>query len=820
MRSVRLEQSIKTALLQLGQATELAQTISDVESRDHLLQEIGLSLIELDALETAEAIAQAMNYETRDYRNGEKLRVQLEQTLIETYVRSEQMSQARRIAENSPPNIRAVHWAKVAESLVDQNRLEEATALLDLISDDSSAQNYQQQSVIREINRAYIGAEQFEAAQAFWQQQSSRFPTSDVSGLREIAIWSGWAGQLEKARTILDQIPEDYRAGTLLDLVPLYHYQNQPEQAKSLLDEARQLFDNKTWSGHYLQDKFETMNQLALAYAYIGDSETARQVLTAAEQEASELSGGVYSNSDWVGAFANIGAFDRAMALLSTTSAGQRHEARLKIASVYVDSGQYDSAITLLSQISSSALFPYLEERRELFDRIVEESLEQEKINTAKRVAQVIENPLESTPVWVKIASFYQEKEQTDAAIGVLDETLATVLPLETLNSAADRNADYEVSNAGLLIAIAKGYWAVEQTDQAIETAEAAIASIQNFQSDSQSRWYGNNDLETIIQLGRDWNVPELQSTALRELASRIEPVALSELSSSSQYYQLIRLSRLAYDPNQPSSDFLDRNLALLETVLEETPEDRRLGVLHDLASFYSDVGRTDQARTAIEEILTLIAPLSAEQQRGHYPRLATIAFQHADLEASLQILPRVSDKQQIEVLTRLVQQSAIEDDTAQTIRYFEQLLEVSERSLSRGDRDSLLLELSRSYMGEYLDGFYYFSSLDTSAEVALMMRLPQHLSEPYQQVGVWTSLVLELPPTERAQVYEALSATLKEIPMSYNKRARLMFGVEAALNVQAFEQATQIAYGLDGEYCRMALSWIETVKEQRDRNS
>ena len=809
--------SVKKAVSQLSQAAELAQTISDVENRDRLLRDIGFILVELDALENAEAIAQAMNYETRD-RTGSNLRSRLEKTLIRAYVRADRMPQAQRIAAKSPPNVSPQYWAVVAEALVEQNMLVEATALLDRVSDSTASYDYQQRSVISQINQAYIGAEQFEAAQAFLQQQSFEFSGDGTRELQKIATWAGRSGQLAQARVIADQIPENYRAGTLLDLARLHQYQNQPAQASALLDELQQLLADGNWPSNYSPDRFALKTAVAIAYADLGDSETAGQVLLAFEQDASAQARGAYLTGEQVSAFARIGAFDLAMALLDEASAGQRHEARLSLASVYIDRRQYDPAITILSQIPSSALAPYLEEQQGLFDQIVEDSLEQDSDRPAKRVAQLTENPLNSIPVWIKIASFYQKKQQSEAAISLLDETLAMVMPLETLNSPADRNADYEVSNAGLLIAIAKGYWAAGQREKAVETAEMAIASIQNFQSDSQSRWYGKNDLEAIAQLGLDWQIPELQSVAVREIESRLDAATADERSSSNQYYQLISLARLAYNPNQPDSDVLNRSLAELEEILEQTPDVQRLSSLHNLAALYSKVDRPDKARATIEEVLTLIAPLAAEEQSRNYARLAAATLQNAEIEASFQILPRLSSARQIELLTDLVRQFAQADDTDQMIRYFEQLVELGERSLSQGDLDRLLLDLSYELSGLITEETYS-QKPRTSAQVALMMRLPQHISDAQSRSVAWISFAPNLPPAEAAQSYEVLSATLKEIPTSYNKRTFLWLWIEKALSHGAFEQATQIAYGLDGDYCRMALSWIETAKQQSDRN-
>ncbi|MGB3768636.1 MAG: ankyrin repeat domain-containing protein, partial [Phormidesmis sp.] len=799
------DQPAEMALSQLSQAGALAQTISDVEIRDRLLQGIGLRSVELGALEEAQAIAQAMNYET--YGAMGRSRPELEQAVIKAYMQSGQTAQALSIAESAPPNVRAQYWEAATGALVDQNLLAEAAALLNRIPDDSIFDdNYRQQAISR-INQAYIGAGQFEAAQTLLQQQPFKQVGDEASGLREIALWAGRSGQLEMARAIAQQIPENYRAGTLVELAQIHQYQNRPKLAKRLLDEARQLLPSD--SSRDWQRQFELVNQLATSYAELGSKKTARQVLADAEQSVPPS-----GSNDWVSAFAKIGAFDRAAQLVESASAGQRHKARLSLATVYTDQGNYDQAITTLAQIPSSALLPYLKDRQKLFDRIVEEALEQEKVSVAKRAAQVMESPLDSVPAWMKIAAFYREKGESKAAIDVLDRTLAIVEPLEKLSYAAEFSETYKVSNAGLLTAIAQEYWAVGQREQAIETAEAAIASVRKFQSYSQSPLYGNGELEAIAKLGRDWQVPELQAAALGELEALLEAATANDPSLNSYPpYGLMRLVKLAYNPNQAPSDLFNRNLARLETQIEQLPGEYRLSTLDALSLFYSEIDRPDKARAALEEILTLVEPLDAEQQNYFYSRVASITIRDVDLEDQFQILPRLSTANHLNVLSEATRRAASEDDAAQTMRYFDRLVQLSDRTQSEAERNNLMLDLAYSLEGNSAGELLYSKPPHTPATIALLMRLPQHVSDPYQRAALWMTIFFDLPPAETAQAYEALSATLKEIPDGYNKCQFLWLWVQSAINYRAFDQAAQIADLLEGEYRQTALGWVETVR-------
>ena len=794
--------STETALSQLNQATELAQTISDVRTHDRILQGIGSMFVELDALAEAQAIAQAMTYET--YGEMGAFRPQLERAIIKAYIQSGQTSQALSIAENAPSNVRKQYWVEAIYALADQNLPVEAAALIDRIADDPSSgvsgfDVHDRRQAINRINQIYIGAEQFDKAQAFLQQQALRQAGEEASGLRATVLWAGRAGQLEMARMIANQIPENYRAGTLIELAQLYQYHGQPEQAKSLIDEAQQLFSEDNNDG---RGSFEAATQVAEAYAELGETAAARKVLMAAEQ-AGAVPTNSYSTSDWVSAYAKIGAFDRAMQLVDSASAGQRHKNRLSLATVYTDQGDYDQAMTTLSQMPNSALLPYRRRRQKLYERIAEETLEQKKAGIAKRAVLLIEDPADRVSGWLEVASFHREQRQTQEAVEILDFLVKD-----------------EAATTISLTAIAQEYWAVGQRDQAIKTAEAAITAIPSFQPDAKAPLYDNNYLSTIAKLGRNWQAPELQAAAVREMETRIEAAISEELPllSINSSYQLINLVELAYTPSQPPSTLFNRNLARLETSFKQEPANYRLSVLDRMASLYSSIGRPDKAHAAIKEILPLIALFPDENQRSHYySRMANITIQTADLEDQLQILPRLSTAQHLDVLAGMIQQAASKNDTALSEQYFDQLIQLGKRSQSLGDHDDLLLKLAHSYEDHgYTGGEFYSPPLPrTSAAVALLMRLPQHVSDPFQQVVLWNTLIrLGLPPAETDKAYEALYATLKEIPNGYRKREVLWFFLEHSLNDRDFERAVKTAYQLEEGYCRTALGWIETIRQ------
>lgn len=554
-------------------------------------------------------------------------------------------------------------------------------------------------------------------------------------------------------------------------MAQLYQYQGQRESAASLLAEAAQLpFDSSDWGS-----RFETSTQIALAYAALGQADNARQVLTTAKQTNPAPAASVYPVASWVSSFAKIGAFDRAMQLLSDAPINQRDDARFRLATVYVDRGQYDSAITLLSQIPDGVLQPsseYPDPKLELFARIINETLKQGAFDLAKRVAQIMKSPEDRVRFWAEIAAAYQEKQQSRAATDVLDRALALANTIEKRSFGVNQDDYFETSNAYFLLLVAKGYWAAGQREQAIATAEGAIASIKSFRADNQFPNWERGDFGTIAELGRDWQAPELYAAALREVENQLEEdIKSGEATSDNQTLNdeddlssrlLVYLIKLAYEPNQAPSELFSRNLTRLEDLLDQiTAPEQQLFRLHNLAYLYGQIDRPEQAKATIAQILALIEPLSARERDAHYARLARVTMQVADLEDQLQILPRLSSVQkQTEVLSTTVMHLATEDKTALSIKYFDRLIQLSEKSLGDRERDDLLSSLANDF-SHFFIGEAYSLPPRTVAKVALMTRLPQYISDPQLRAVIWLSFVPNLPPTETAQAYEAISTIL-----------------------------------------------------------
>lgn len=795
------------AIAQLNQATALVMPMPAGEDRDRLLSSIGLRLVDLNALDQAEAVAQSMTYETLG--PAELFRVELEKSIVKSYIQANQTPQATQFIQSLKPEMRDQYWLTAIETLAQQEDVSEATRLLGQIADPS----YSRYPAINAIVQAHIGTEQFVAGQAFLAQQSFADPLDQAAGFSELALWAGRANKMEEALAIAQQIPSANRATTLLTLTELYQARGQSEAATALLAEAAALphSADDAWA------TFETASKIAARYVSLGQPDKALQVLNAAHQSAPNPPDSPYPDADWIGAFAKIGAFDRASQLLANAPEGSGPEGRFRIATAYTDQHQYQQAITLLSQIPDGVLFPlpeYPDPKVELLTRILNEAIQQDQFAVAQRAALVMQNPVDQVRALMAIATAHQNQQRSDLAIAALDQSLTVANTIEQHGFYADRHSYYQMSNADLLTAIAAGYWATGQQEKAIATAQSALQSEKAFKSEASSAWYQINSLNAIVKLAREWQQPDLLRAAVAEAEAQIGPVPAQTDSPDALVEQLTGLINLAYNPGQPLSESVTRNLTLLETLRTQATEpNQQLSMLHNLVYVYGLTEQPPLIRSSVEQALPLIAPLPADLRDGNYTRLALAIAD--DPEGLSQVLPLLSSPhKQVEVLLQLAQQFAAKDKSTQAIERFEQAVALAEAALSESDLDALMLGFSNSYTF-FNTGSYKTLSPRTAAEIRIMSRLPQSISNSRLRAISWISFAPNLPPTEAQIAYTELSSTLATIPNDYAKRSLLWESLNQALAYQDFEQATQLANALDGEYRQSALGFVEIARSR-----
>ena len=799
---------LSAALSQIDRATALVETLPSGEERDRSLNLIGSHLIEMNALDRVEAIAQAMTYNT--FGSDLMLRTELELALVKAYIQTEQTPQAVQFIQSLNPE-GDFYWLSAVQILADQGDLAEAESLFENVKDPDYL-NY-----IRgggnAINQAYAGAGQFAAAQNFLAQHPVSDPSQQSYRVAELAIWAGRANQMETAEAIAQQIPTDQRADTLLELAKLYQARNQLARATDLVGEAAALPQMSSDDpGNDWLTNFYTLSKIALAYTSLDQQEAARQVLNDANQQKVIPMDSDYRTILWVGAYASIGDFDRASELLAGLTDYSLSEGQLTLATAYANQAQYEPALTLLSQIPDGllAIPGYSDPKLELLNQIVKDAAQQDQFAVAQKAVTMMSTPSNRVLALSAIASAYQSQQQTQAAVSTLDQALTLASTVDSYGLEVSRNDYYELSNAGLLVDIAKGYWATGEQDKAITTAQLALQSAQNFKGENASG-FTRDSLEEIAQLGQDWQQPDLRRAALLVVQTQLT-ATIEEMAQDSAWFeyladQVTRLIALDNESDLVSSEAIASGLSHLETMQEQESDPlRQLDILNSLISLYSSNNQPDLARSSFDRALALIASLNQEIRDNKYHQLALTVDPSSELLS--QVLPRISSRKRVDTLLNIAQKLAAKDQSTQAVERFEQSMDLANTALSVGDRDLMIFLQA---MARSADNY---SAPRSPTELLLLSQLPQHISDPLLRARLTTNIASALPTSEAQLYYEALPSALAAIPNAFTRRDLLWQAIDENLGRKQFDRATQLANLLDGEYRQSALSLVEIARQ------
>ncbi|MEA5467190.1 tetratricopeptide repeat protein [Leptothoe sp. PORK10 BA2] len=815
---------VEAATAALNQAIALAKSIQSTEIRDQALYATGLAWLELPSgLEQVPAITQAMTYETLGVTD--QLRVQLEKALIIALVQSDQVQQAIALIDPLPSGIRDQQGAYLIETLTNAGKL---SAALPLAERFIPAESYWRFQANNTIIRAYIAAEQYEAARAFLQAQPFADPLDQVTALGDIALWAGRAGQLETASTVIEDISESRRAAPLVELARAYHYRDQTETATNLLAAATQLPSDPNDS----QSGWSTAKLIALAYADLGQPSQAQQILAAAA--SNPPADDSYFPITLIETYLSIGALDPATSVLaSLDNDSSRYDALIRMAEAYTKQGQQAEAVTLLNQIPDRALMPLLEyadPKIELLTQILDNSLETGEFDLAIQIVESLNDPANQVQTWVKIATAYPDNQRT-VAIESLEEALRIARTVEREYVVIDRHFSYSKSNADLLKVVAEGYRTLGQTDQAIATIREALTALEAFRSDSPLAiggvLEGGIDYGAIAQLARDWQQQDFYEKAIGELEKQLAetesiatetalPVTLSTTE------QILALVRLTYQPNQPVSDRHQHYLARLTDVRAQTTEPtEQLDLLLRLIPIYHEIDQLSAMEETVQQIIELTAQLPVEVKDGTLSNLAVSIATLLDSETETPspliktIFSQISSPQsQVDGLRLLIVEAAYRNKTALALSYFEDFLSLSEQSLSPSDRDDALVNLNNSFI--FRIGDAPTSPPATPAQLTILMRIPAYISDPNLRAFVAIGTAPHLPIAESTSFYATLTETLAQLPNTYNKREMLWQSLNYTINLESFDQAEQLANTLEDGYRQYALGWIETARQQQ----
>lgn len=242
------------------------------------------------------------------------------------------------------------------------------------------------------------------------------------------------------------------------------------------------------------------------------------------------------------------------------------------------------------------------------------------------------------------------------------------------------------------------------------------------------------------------------------------------------------------------------------------TDLDQKISVLCTLIDLYTKTNQPELARTTVDKMLPLVAPLPSDSRDDHYTRLVLAMLMSNDAELRSHLLSQLSSTdKQIEVLAQIAQQFAAQNNAEQAIAFLDQAINLAQENFSANKFEEVLASLANSY-SPFNTGNDYFRPLPerNPAEIALMLRFPAAMSNPLLRANTLMSFAHNLPPTEAQKAYDALPAALAEISDPYARRNLLWEELTEAISYKQLDHATKLAKQLDGEYQVSALALID----------
>lgn len=283
------------------------------------------------------------------------------------------------------------------------------------------------------ILKGYISTERFDEAFAFAKTVQDKTERSAL--LMLLAQWAWRSGRNDLAAQIANQIPESGRAQALAEV----------------------------------------------AFADAGANQQARavQILTQAYQLA-RTQPGSQSFALWADYFAQVGAFDRALAIANGMSAYEKADAKVRIARTYANSNQLAKAIALIQQVRDGELQPFGDMpdlKVEGLYQIVRRALQAGQDDLAMRAVNALKRGQDRVKALRMVAHHYQKTNQLPKAIAALGQAVATAQTVDKLTVFYDRNTFFAVSNAGLLAEIAQDYSDLNQPERSLTALDQALNS-------------------------------------------------------------------------------------------------------------------------------------------------------------------------------------------------------------------------------------------------------------------------------------------------------------------------------------------------------
>jgi len=503
----------------LLKAEQTARLLSNSATLEQLLAKIAAEQAKIGRYDRAIAITNSLSYTTMPPQACcVPVRTEAEIAIAEAYLKAGQINQAQQFAQKIQfAASRHQVLVPIVSYLADQGQFTQALTVSKQIND-----NFQAERARYGILKGYINAERFTEAVAFTKTVTDQNQKSIL--LTMLYQWARRSGKYDLSYQIANQITEPGA-------------------------------------------KAQALTEVAFAYSKAGQQQQALKILTQAYQIARSQKDFQFS-AQWAGNFAQIGAFDRALSIVNSLKDYSQADARLAIARAYANAGQYAKAISMAQLIKDGQLqvvgdIP--DPKVDTVNQIVRQAAKAGQYPLAIRAANSFDKGQHRVKALQIVADQYRISKQPQKAAAILDQAVAAARTVDKITIFYDRNTFFAVSNAGLLLdlardylklnqrdrtiavldetlgsartlkeknlssvreqvqylqAIAKLYTQLQQRDQALAAAESAFNLVEQFPKDPQSAYYPSWKVQTLADVAQIFYIAQAPEQANKVLSS------------------------------------------------------------------------------------------------------------------------------------------------------------------------------------------------------------------------------------------------------------------------------------------------------------
>lgn len=634
----------------LAQAEQTAALLSNSAAIDQLFAIIAAEQAKLGEYNRAIAITTRMSYTTMPPQACcVPVRTEAETAIVQAYLQAGQVSQARQFAERiqSAPSRNQVLIPIVAH-LANQGQFTDAIALSKRTADQADRARYS-------IIKGYINANRLSEAFVFTKTIVDK--SEQLSLLTTLAPWAARSGQIDLSYQIANQIQDPGGKATAL-------------------------------------------SEVAFAYASAGQRERAVSILSQAYQLAKRQPEPP-SFSLWAEHFARVGAFDRALAIANSPTGYERADAKVRIARIYSNTGQYARAIALAQQVRDGELRPFGDMpdlKVEALQQMIRQAAKAGQYDLAMRAVNVLEDGPDRVKALRAIAQQYRVTKQPQKAAAVLNQAVEATRTVNKITIFLDRNTSFTVSNAGLLVGIAQDYLALNQSDRGVAVLDQALGSARGWKEADQGAV--SEQIRYLSQIARLYSQLGRRDRAVATAETAFNSIPVSERSSVFPAWTVQPLAEVAQIFYTAGADKqATEMLAGLRTVNGSLSDPlQQLWGMVAITKAYAAMGAEAQVKEMVAATLKLAQSLEPAQRGWVEDRLA-IAAASSDPAYALQLIQRKPDRAgQIPTLAQMAVNyyAAGQDPQAQAVVV--SLQQIATLIADDGQREQALNDAVRNY--------------------------------------------------------------------------------------------------------------------------